>query len=209
MKKIHKLFRMIAFIFSGNDNETNQPNNPIVPFPILQPLKEETNIETTEDMNDNQVYVQDTSDFSNNVVPQQEDAIVFAEIEPIKVNNEKEQEETTINETSTEQDNYKTLLSYTVDTVKYYDQIAEQVQSRDIKTLLDDVCRKMIENLILSGCKPIDDPQGEYDMTKHKVVPFQIVQEGTVYSNLIRPGVEYNGEVKLLAIIKLSEYEKQ
>ena len=160
-------------------------------------------------MIDNKVYVQDTSDYSNNVVPQQEDNIVFAEIEPIVVNNEKEQEETTISETSTEQDNYTKLIYYTVDTVKYYDQLAEAVQSRDMKTLLDDVCRKLIENLILSGCKPIDDPQGEYDMTKHKVVPFQIVQEGTVYSDLIRPGVEYNGEVKLLAIIKLSEYEKQ
>jgi len=95
------------------------------------------------------------------------------------------------------------LLSNTIDTIKYYDQLAEQVQVQDIKMVLDDVCRKLIENLVLSGCKSIDEPQGVYDMNRHKVVPFKIVPEGTTYKNVIRPGVEYDGEVKILAIVEI------
>ena len=95
------------------------------------------------------------------------------------------------------------ILSKSLDTIRYYDQLATQTPMQEIKTILDDVCRKQIENLILSGCTPIDEPQGLFDMNRHKTVPYQMVPEGTAFTRLVRPGIEYNGEVKLLAIVEL------
>ena len=98
---------------------------------------------------------------------------------------------------------FEKLLSNTVSTIKYYDAMAAQVEQSDVKMVLEDVSRKLIENLILSGCTPIDSQEGEFDMTRHRVIPFQMVADGTPYRSLVRAGVEWDGEVRVLAIVSL------
>ena len=98
---------------------------------------------------------------------------------------------------------FEKLLSQTVDCIKYYDQLALQIEESDLKSCLEDFCRKLIENLILSGCTPIDTSEGVFDMTRHRVVPFQMVEDGTPYHKLVRAGVEWDGEVKVMAIVEL------
>ena len=73
----------------------------------------------------------------------------------------------------------------------------------DLRNILDDVCCNLIDNLILSGCTPINEEPGSFDLSRHRVEPFQIVDEGTPYSKVERKGIVYKNEVKLLAIVKL------
>lgn len=101
------------------------------------------------------------------------------------------------------ENHFEKLLSQTVNCIKYYDQLALQIEDSDIRSCLEDFCRKMIENLILSGCTPIDTSEGVFDMTRHRVVPFQMVEDGTPFHHLVRTGVEWNGEVKVMAIVEL------
>ena len=95
------------------------------------------------------------------------------------------------------------LVSLTVDSIKYYDKLRSQMPTDDLKSILDDVCRNLIDNLILSGCTPINEEPGCFDMTRHRVEPFQLVEEGTPYTKVLRKGIEYEKEVMLLAIVEL------
>lgn len=101
------------------------------------------------------------------------------------------------------ENHFEKLLSLTVDNIKYYDRMADQVTDPDVKGCLEDFCRKLIESLILSGCTAIDVEEGTFDMTRHRVVPFQMVEDGTPYHKLVRAGVEWDGEVKVMAIVEL------
>lgn len=95
------------------------------------------------------------------------------------------------------------LVTLTVDSIKYYDKLRSQMPTDDLRNILDDVCRNLIDNLIMAGCTPINEEPGCFDMSRHRVEPFQLVEEGTPYSKLIRKGVEFQNEVKLLAIVEL------
>lgn len=95
------------------------------------------------------------------------------------------------------------LVVLTVDSIKYYDKLRSQMPTDDLRNILDDVCRKLIDNLIMAGCTPINEELGCFDMSRHRVEPFQLVEDGTPYSKLIRKGVEFQNEVKLLAIVEL------
>lgn len=99
--------------------------------------------------------------------------------------------------------NEQKLVSLTVDSIKYYDKLRSQMPTDDLKSILDDVCRNLIDNLILSGCTPINEEPGCFDMSRHRVEPFQMVDDGTPYSKVTRKGVEYQNEVKLLAVVEL------
>lgn len=95
------------------------------------------------------------------------------------------------------------LVSLTVDSIKYYDKLRCQMPTDDLRKILDDVCRNLIDNLILSGCTPINMEPGSFDLSRHRVEPFQMVEEGTPYSKVTRKGVVFQNEVKLLAIVEL------
>lgn len=95
------------------------------------------------------------------------------------------------------------LVSLTIETIRYFDQLRCQMPSDDLKTMLDEVSRNLIDNLIISGCKPINEEPGTFNITRHQIVPFQMVTDGTPYQTIKRPGIEYKGEVKLLAIVEL------
>ena len=99
--------------------------------------------------------------------------------------------------------NESKLVSLTVDSIKYYDKLRSQMPTDDLKSILDDVCRNLIDNLILSCCTPINEEPGFFDMSRHRVEPFQMVGDGTPYSKVTRKGVVYKNEVKLLAIVEL------
>lgn len=106
--------------------------------------------------------------------------------------------------TKTEQDvDVDKLVSLTIDSIRYFDQLRSQMPTEDLKTMLDEVSGNLIDNLVLSGCTPINEEPGTYDMARHQLVPFQTVADGTQYQTIKRAGIEYKGEVKLLAIVEL------
>lgn len=135
--------------------------------------------------------------------------VVFDEIEPVAplkvipkkdfVNADPKIEEQTLDKLVDE----SKLVSLTVDTIKYYDKLRCQMPTDDLRNLLDDVCRNLIDNLIIAGCAPINEEPGCFDMSKHRVEPFEMVEEGVSYSKVIRKGVEYQNEVKILAVVEL------
>lgn len=105
--------------------------------------------------------------------------------------------------TSEKMVNVPKLVSLTVNSIKYYDKLRSQMPTEDLKKILDDVCRNLIDNLILSGCTPINEESGFFDMSRHRVEPFQMIDDGTPFFKLTRKGVVFQNEVKLLAIVEL------
>lgn len=95
------------------------------------------------------------------------------------------------------------LVSLTIDSIRYFDQLLSQMPTDDLKTILDEVSRNLIDNLVMAGCTPIKEEPGTFNMARHQVVPFQMVTDGTPYQSIKRSGIEYKGEVKLLAIVEL------
>lgn len=95
------------------------------------------------------------------------------------------------------------LISLTIETIRYYDQMRNQLPMDDQRTLIDDVCDNLIDNLIMAGCTPVGEETGVFSLSYHKASPPQMVTEGTPYQRLLRKGIAYNGEVKLLAIVEL------
>ena len=77
-----------------------------------------------------------------------------------------------------------------------------QLHMGDMRMLLEDVCNSLVDNLIIAGCTPVGEERGTFNIAYHKATSSQIVEDGTTYSKLIRKGVMYNGEVKLLAIVE-------
>lgn len=202
MEWLNNIKERIASLFKCEDVGGEQQEVIVEQMPIPQvPLEESCDKISKEPfLKETDVLETDTEDIS---IDKPNETIELTEIAPILIKEECQPTEQTSKLTFNGEGNFEKLLSNTVGTIKYYDQLSEQIQTSDTKTVLNDVCRKLIENLILSGCKPIDEPHGIYDMSRHKAIPFQIVSEGTKYTNLIRPGIEYNDEVKLLAIVEL------
>ena len=95
------------------------------------------------------------------------------------------------------------LVSLTIDSIHYFDNLCSQMPTDDLKTILDEVSRNLIDNLVMSGCSAINEEPGTYNMARHQLIPFQIVTDGTQYKTIKRIGIEYKGEVKLLAIVEL------
>lgn len=135
--------------------------------------------------------------------------LVFDEIEPVtplEVTSPKEVVNDKPKKEEQELDKFvddSKLVSLTVDTIKYYDKLRSQMPTDDLRNILDDVCRNLIDNLIIAGCTPINEEPGCFDMSKHRVEPFQMVEDGISYSRVIRKGIEYQNEIKLLAIVEL------
>lgn len=201
-----KLFLQNFFSIIGlSENPGEQTEVQVTPNPMPQPIKEDNQVSILEETvaDDTMINTDALTTEQNSVSLSSTESIEFTEIEPISIKEVQPSNNDSIKEVNIPEGDFDKLLATTIDTIKYYDQIAEQMQNQDAKTLLNDVCTKLIENLVLSGCTPINEPTGIFDMMKHKVVPFQIVPEGTIYTNLIRPGIEYDGEVKILAIVKL------
>lgn len=114
--------------------------------------------------------------------------------------------ETAHNEQSTkaEQDiDVDKLVSLTIDSIHYFDKLCSQMPNDDLKAILDEVSRNLIENLVMSGCTAINEEPGLFNLARHQLIPFQIVTDGTQYQTIKRAGIEYKGEVKLLAIVEL------
>lgn len=195
-------FNKIKKMFKCEDDYGEQKEVPVRQLPILHAPVEDSCNEISEESFLKETGVQETG-IEDVSIDELNETIGLTEIAPILIKEESQPTEQTFDLTCDGKGNFEKLLSNTLDTIKYYDRLADQIQSADAKTVLNDLCRKLIENLILSGCKPIDEPHDIYDMSRHKVIPFQIVPEGTKYTNLIRPGIEYNDEVKLLAIVEL------
>lgn len=163
-------------------------------------VKENTEEASTDDSLNTLLVGSDLEDDNN---------VVFDEIEPVAplkvisqkdfVNADPKIEEQTLDKLVDE----SKLVSLTVDTIKYYDKLRSQMPTDDLRNLLDDVCRNLIDNLVIAGCAPINEEPGCFDMSKHRVEPFEMVEEGVSYSRVIRKGIEYQNEVKLLAIVEL------
>ena len=97
--------------------------------------------------------------------------------------------------------NFRKLIQETADLIARYDNLANQLVG-DSKELLLDVSLKLIENLIRSGCTPIVDDR-VYDMKRHRVFPYSIVNNGIPIKHIQRVGVEWNNEVFVLAIVEI------
>ena len=136
-------------------------------------------------------------------------SIVFDNVEPVSPLDITPSSEDADNEAGTEEQktdeafSESKMVSLTVDSIKYYDKLRSQMPTDDLRTVLDDVCRNMVENLIMAGCQSINEEPGVFDMSRHRTEPFQLVEEGTPYTKVLRKGVEYKNEVKLLAIVEL------
>lgn len=102
---------------------------------------------------------------------------------------------------SNENASFRKLIQETADLIVKYDSLACQLTG-DSKELLSDVSLKLIENLIRSGCTPIFDDK-DYDMKRHRVVPYAIVNNGTPIKKTQRVGIEWNKEVFVLAIVEI------
>lgn len=203
MSRLRIFLNKFFSLLEDNKPSEEQTNIVVKQNPLPQSYFDDNHEIISKDLSSKDDITDSTINEQENIVISSQD-IEFSEIKPISTTEKiptHEIEESSQNNASGA--NFDKLLANTIDMIKYYDQVAEQIQNQDIRTMLDDVCRKLIENLILSGCTPIDEPTGIYNMIKHKVKPFQIVPEGTYYTKLIRPGVEYNGEVKILAIVEL------
>lgn len=210
----HKIEKWINSFFRGNDDEEGEFRQNDIPFapPMTEPAEEQSIDVVTSFETEGKTETSEEESETGTIVS---DPFSMGEIEPIKKQTEKEQEsskeETVVKQEKDRLDGmpkeddkrFEKLLSKTIDTIKYYDQLAAQIANPDVKACLDDFNRKLIENLILSGCTPIDTSEGVFDMTRHRVVPFQMVEDGTPFHNLVRTGVEWNGEVKVMAIVEL------
>lgn len=138
--------------------------------------------------------------------------VVLTEINPIEIPVQEEQHtveqaDATIPKCRMDEENKTVsadkLINLTVDTIRTYDMLSSKLPNGDQRTLLEDVCSSLVENLIIAGCTPIGEEQGSFNLAYHKTNPSQIVPDGTPYTKLLRKGIMYNGEVKLLAIVKL------
>ena len=205
MKHMRLFIQKFFSIFGFNEDPEEQTEVQASPNLKLQPINKDNQVSVAEETvaDDTMINTDTLTTEQNSVTFSSKKSIEFTEIEPIAIKVVPSSDNEFVQEVNVPDGHFDKLLATTIDTIKYYDQIAEQVQNQDAKTLLNDVCAKLIENLILSGCTPINKPTGKYDMMKHKIIPFQIVPEGTVYTNLVRPGIEYDGEVKILAIVEI------
>ena len=184
-----------------SENEGTQEPETIKPEIIMPPVNDDPlmDLEETE-VSDVAVRDEDTDakDITDALLPESEeknsDHVEFDVVEPVSPL-EMLASEKPVNEPK--------LVALTVDSIKYYDKLRSQMPTDDLKSILDDVCRNLIDNLILSGCAPINEEPGCFDMSRHRVEPFQLVEEGTPYSKVTRKGVVYQNEVKLLAIVEL------
>lgn len=189
----------------SNTQEVVMPITDDNQFPNYKDIKESDVKKNTEEASTddsfNTLLVGSNLEDDNNVV--------FDEIEPVAplkvisqkdfVNADPKIEEQTLDKLVDE----SKLVSLTVDTIKYYDKLRSQMPTDDLRNILDDVCRNLIDNLIMAGCTPINEEPGCFDMLKHRVEPFGMVEEGIPYSKVIRKGVEYQKEVKILAVVEL------
>ena len=141
-----------------------------------------------------------------------DDDIVMTEITPVEDSSPKESgvtEESDLPGTVCPSDekgksaSVEKLIKLTVDTIRTYDMMSNQLPMGDQRTLIEDVCSSLVDNLIMAGCTPIGEESGTFNIAYHKTSPSQIVPDGTPYTKLLRKGIEYNGEVKLLAIVEL------
>lgn len=221
------LFRTLCH----SENEGTQEPETIKPEIIMPPVNDDRlmDLEGTE-VSDVAVRDEDTDtkDITNSLLTESEeknsDHVKFDVVEPVtplkmmqpkEVVNGKQETKKQVSDdrnvlehdtgvlASEKAVNEQKLVSLTVDSIKYYDKLRSQMPTDDLKSILDDVCRNLIDNLILSGCTPINEEPGCFDMSRHRVEPFQMVDDGTPYSKVTRKGVEYQNEVKLLAVVKL------
>lgn len=221
------LFRTLCH----SENEGTQEPETIKPEIIMPPVNDDRlmDLEGTE-VSDVAVRDEDTDtkDITNSLLTESEeknsDHVKFDVVEPVtplkmmqpkEVVNGKQETKKQVSDdrnvlehdtgvlASEKAVNEQKLVSLTVDSIKYYDKLRSQMPTDDLKSILDDVCRNLIDNLILSGCTPINEEPGCFDMSRHRVEPFQMVDDGTPYSKVTRKGVEYQNEVKLLAVVEL------
>ena len=94
---------------------------------------------------------------------------------------------------------FEKLLTESANMVKYYDSLSLQWNA-DQQMIVADITLKIIENMLLSGCKAIDDDK-VYDMKRHQLRPYRLIPNGTPVKETIRPGVEWNGKVYVPAIV--------
>ena len=189
----------------SNIQEVVMPTTDDNLFPDVKAIEEsdirENSEEASTDDSLNTLLTGSDVEDDNNVVFDEIEPVTPLEVTPQKeiVKEEQQKEVQGLDESVNE----SKLVSLTTDTIKYYDKLRSQMPTDDLRNILDDVCRNLIDNLVLAGCTPINEEPGYFDMSKHRVEPFQIVEEGTSYSKVIRKGVEYQKEVKLLAIVEL------
>lgn len=205
--------KILTFFCSSRrqqEQTVQEPLNPTIPEngdgidDALRLPAEEDNFQPPSD--DNTVHGMD------NEIDTGEAEVVLTEINPIESPVQKEQQITEQTDTTLPScqlgEEEKTssagkLISLTVDTIRTYDMMSMQFPAGDIHTLLEDVCSCLVDNLIMAGCTPIGEESGTFNIAYHKISHSQIVEDGTPYSKLIRKGIMYNGEVKLLAIVEL------
>ena len=190
------------------DSNTSEITIPIVddsPISDFKDMEEPASKENKEktDPNDSSDMLLVDSDIKGGVNQVFDDIepITPLEVTPLKVvvNDKPKKEEQILDKFVDE----SKLVSLTVDSIKYYDKLRCQMPTDDLRNLLDDVCRNLIDNLIMAGCTPVNEEPGLFDMSRHRVEPFKMVEEGTSYSKVIRKGVEYQKEVKILAVVEL------
>lgn len=97
------------------------------------------------------------------------------------------------------------LADYTVNLIFELDRRGSEAEEQT-KYVYEDLSYKLIENLILSGCRPINPQEGEiFESEYHMTVPFSFPPDKSQIQATTRLGIMLGERVLLKAIVELKE----
>ena len=95
------------------------------------------------------------------------------------------------------------LVHKAVELIKEYDRCSDEALNDTAKILYNDAANKMIENLILSGCTPVNPQENEsFDFSYHTTKPVSFPIDKKI-KETIRLGIAIGDEVLIKAIVEL------
>ena len=89
-----------------------------------------------------------------------------------------------------------------VELIDELDALHNRIDDDNSKEIINYCEERIIETIIARGGKPIEK-EDTYNVERHIPVPFQMVDEGTPISELVRKGIEDSEGVLLKALVKI------
>ena len=86
--------------------------------------------------------------------------------------------------------------------INEFDTYILQTKNEETKQIIGLCQYRLIESMVSNGATPIDKDVA-FDCLRHVPVPFSIVKDGTPIKEILRIGLEYNGNVILKAIVSI------
>lgn len=164
------------------------------------PPLEEQNFEEPS-IDNSETYVDESSSISMNNI----DSIGYREDNTIHTNetsykSDNNLENKTLHNEETER--VVRLQKDVISAIEEFDTYLSRIENEDAKELITLFQYRLIESLVASGATPIDKDI-EFDCLRHVPVPFSIVKDGTPIKEILRIGLEYNGNVILKAKVSI------